>query len=94
MNSWPSWTIGGCVDLKWFLWDWYVEAAGNCAIDTKDFLKELNIIDLKNIKYFISLNIKLVYKKDGSQYRETYPALGHFSFSNFFKLLLAEIWKK
>ena len=26
-------------------------------------------------------------------YRGRYPALGHFSFSNFFKLLLAEIQK-
>ena len=27
-------------------------------------------------------------------HRESYPALGHFSFSNFFKLLIAEIKKK
>ena len=27
------------------------------------------------------------------QSRGSYPALGHFSFSNFFKQLLAEIWK-
>ena len=25
--------------------------------------------------------------------KERYPALGHFSYSNFFKLFLAEIWK-
>ena len=38
---------------------------------------------IKNTKFFFTLTLLI--------HRGRYPALGHFSFSNFFKLLLAEI---
>ena len=53
----------------------------------------------QNNKTFILNTIRCIDKliktdpNNTSSCRGRYPALGHFSFSNFFKLLLAEIWK-
>ena len=67
-----------------------------------EWRKKYGIIVQVHVKCYFTW--KVLHKKNAFSYglgkkerkkdlRWRYPAVGHFSFSNFFKLLLAEIWK-